>query len=99
MKRILAVLMTTAIMVAMMAIPASAALINLVAVDVVDVNNNQVVAQVQVPIGVAANICDVNAAVLVQEFRDTGSADCDAEVNNAAEANALLQRVPAPFQN
>jgi len=32
---------------------------------------------VQVPIGIAANICDVNAGVLVGELRDT-AATCDA---------------------
>jgi|SoiMetStandDraft_5_1073268.scaffolds.fasta_scaffold398365_1 hypothetical protein len=32
---------------------------------------------VQVPIGIAANVCDVNAGVLVGTLRDT-AADCDA---------------------
>ncbi len=48
----------------------------LVDVDIGDVT-------VQVPIGVAANLCDINAAVLVQEFHDTGSADCVAVVDNS----------------
>ena len=34
---------------------------------------------IQVPVAVAANICDVNVAVLVGNFRDDGSADCDSE--------------------
>jgi hypothetical protein len=34
---------------------------------------------IQVPVAVAANICDVNVAVLVGDFRDDGSADCDSE--------------------
>jgi hypothetical protein len=34
---------------------------------------------IQVPVAVAANICDVNVAVLVGDFRDEGSADCDSQ--------------------
>jgi hypothetical protein len=34
---------------------------------------------IQVPIAVAANICDVNVGVLVGDLRDDGSADCDSE--------------------
>ncbi len=41
------------------------------------------VGDITVPVGVAANLCDINAAVLVQEFQDTGSADCDAVVDNS----------------
>lgn len=32
----------------------------------------------QLPIGVAANVCDINAAVLVAAIADTGSAECTA---------------------
>jgi hypothetical protein len=39
---------------------------------------------IQVPITAAANICDVNVAVLVGEFIDTGGADCDAEARGNA---------------
>lgn len=38
---------------------------------------------VQVPISVAANICDVNVAVLVSEFNDA-PADCEATAESAA---------------
>lgn len=41
------------------------------------VNVNVTDLVVQVPIGVAANVCDVNAGVLVSDLRDT-AADCDA---------------------
>jgi hypothetical protein len=34
---------------------------------------------IQVPVAVAANICDVNVGVLVGDLRDDGSADCDSE--------------------
>ena len=76
-----------ALMVAAMAMPAVAApvvtggLVNVTIVDAVDVNNNTV----QLPIGIAANVCDVNVAVLVQEFRG-GAADCDATANAVANA-------------
>ena len=70
-----------ALTVAMLAMPASAqpvviggGLVN------VNVSGNTI----QVPIGVAANVCDVNAAVLVQEFEDNGTADCDATVESIA---------------
>jgi hypothetical protein len=44
---------------------------------------------VQVPVAVAANICDVTVAILVTDLRD-GSADCDA----FAESDATV--TPAP---
>ena len=84
MKRILAVLMTTALMVALSAMPAMAqplftgGLINVTVTDVVeDVT-------VQVPVGVAANLCDINAAVLVADFQDDGDAQCTATADSKA---------------
>jgi hypothetical protein len=38
---------------------------------------------VQVPIGIAANVCDVNVAVLVDQFLDEGS-DCNADALSEA---------------
>ncbi len=35
---------------------------------------------VQVPIGVAANVCGVNAAVIAQNFRQTSDPVCEADV-------------------
>lgn len=75
------------------AAPASAApvvtggLVNVTLVDVVDVNNNQVI--VQVPISVAAAVCDVNVAVLAA-IQDTGDSFCEA--TSSAVANAEQQR-------
>jgi len=43
---------------------------------------------VQVPIGIAANICDVNVGVLVQTLRDS-AATCDATGTPAAIASLL----------
>jgi hypothetical protein len=40
---------------------------------------------IQVPVAVAANICDVNVGVLVGDLRDDGSADCDSEAISDAE--------------
>jgi hypothetical protein len=45
----------------------------------VNVNVEDVV--VQVPVGVAANVCGVSANVLAQEIAETGSATCDALVD------------------
>ena len=48
------------------------------------VNVNVTDVTVQVPVAVAANVCDVNVAVLVQDVRD-GAADCDANATNGLE--------------
>jgi hypothetical protein len=45
---------------------------------------------IQVPIAIAANVCDVNVAVLVGRFADSGEATCDA----FAESGATV--TPAP---
>lgn len=48
-----------------------------------DVNVSQIPVTVQVPIGVAANVCNVSAAVLAQQ-RGTGAAPCEATSTNRA---------------
>ncbi len=75
-----------------LAAPAGAApvvtggLVNVTLADVVDVNNNQVIAQV--PIGVAANVCNVSvAAVLAAAANDTAA--CDANNNQLPTAFRL----------
>ncbi len=72
-----------------MAMPAAAQNVNVGAinVDIVDINDNTVVLQAQVPVGIAANVCDVNAAVLVQQFQDTGTSKCEADADAVAEIN------------
>ena len=60
----------------------SQGLVNVTVTDVL--NNNEVI--VQVPVGVAANVCDVNAAVLLAAIEDTGSAACDATADSQASA-------------
>jgi len=54
------------------------ALVNVVLVDTL---NNLTI---QVPIGVAANLCDINAAVLAAQVVDTGTATCDADNDTIA---------------
>lgn len=58
-------------------------LVNVTLVDVVDVNNNQVI--VQVPIGVAAAVCDINVAVLAI-IRDNDDTTCTATADAVADA-------------
>ena len=60
-------------------------LVNVTIVDFADVNLEDIV--VQVPVAAAANICDVNAAVLLAAIEDTGSADCDATATSRAGNN------------
>jgi hypothetical protein len=50
---------------------------------------------VQIPIGVAANICDVNVAILVDRLQDA-PADCDADVGQ--EANIEFADSGGPTQ-
>ncbi len=75
------------------AVPASAqpvvtgGLVNVTLVDVLDINDNQVI--VQVPISVAAAVCDVNVAVL-GAVRDGGDSVCEA--TSSAVADATQQR-------
>ena len=67
------------------AAPAAAApvftggLVNVTLVDLVDVGN----VNVQVPIGVAANLCDINANVLAAQMRD-GGATCTSTAETRA---------------
>ena len=79
MKRIIALIATTAIMLAMTVVPALAqpeqnGLVNIAIIDVL--NNNEV--NVQVPIGVAANVCGVQANVLAQQNTQSAPVDCTA---------------------
>ena len=39
---------------------------------------------IQVPISVAANLCDINVAVLVADFQDDGRAECTATAESTA---------------
>lgn len=54
-----------------------------------DVNVSQVPVTVQAPIGVAANVCDVSAAVLARQRAE--GASCDAKSTSRA-LNDIVQR-------
>ena len=54
-------------------------------------NNLSVPVQVQVPIGVAANVCNISAAVLAHQ-RGTGAAPCNATSGSQALANAVASQ-------
>ena len=88
-KKIVATLFASGLMAVGIAAPTASAqpvitggLIKITLVETVDLTNTSV----QVPIGVAANVCDVSAAVLLAEVRDTGAADCDATTDAIAFA-------------
>ena len=55
-------------------------LVNVTIVDAVDLSN----VTVHVPIAIAANICDMTVAVLVQDLRDDGRATCNAAGTSVA---------------
>jgi hypothetical protein len=46
--------------------------------------------EVNVPVGVAVNLCGINAAVLAQQFSQEQEIDCS--------ATADVENVPGPFQ-
>jgi hypothetical protein len=88
-NRRLAVLLTAgALSAGAVAAPAASAgpvitggLVTVTIVDAVDINNNTV----QLPIGIAANVCDVNANVLAIQQRN-GGARCVATADAVANA-------------
>ncbi len=74
-----------------MATPAQAAgpintggLVDVTIVDFADVNIEDVI--VQVPVAIAANICDVDVFVLAADLADDGNANCTATSDSRANA-------------
>ena len=55
-------------------------LVNVTVVDAVDISR----VTVQLPIAVAANVCDVNVAILLAAIEDTGTANCTAQAGSRA---------------
>lgn len=56
-------------------------LVNVTIVDAVDISR----VTVQLPVAVAANVCDVNVAILLAAIQDTGTADCTATASSRAD--------------
>jgi hypothetical protein len=85
MRRLLALISVTALMVALTAMPALAqpvltgGLVNVTIVDAVDVED----VVVQLPVAAAANVCGVDVNVLVQDLQD-GDANCTATASSRA---------------
>jgi hypothetical protein len=92
---------------ALLATPASAQQAGLVNVEIGNVsilndflNDTQIAAlnnisapiTVQVPIGIAANVCGVNANVLAQQAQD-GTAECDATSGSQALAQSVNRQL------
>ena len=76
--------------------PAGAAvqsgLVNVAVEDNNVIVNPEVGVQAQVPIGVAANVCDVSAAVLAEQI-DAGPTTCDSTTNQRTQQGlAQIQR-------
>jgi hypothetical protein len=57
-----------------------------------------VVANVQVPVGIAANICGVSANVLAQQRRSDQDVTCTAQGEGDATSNTVIRSLPRPFQ-
>ncbi len=56
-------------------------LVNVTIVDAVDISR----VTVQLPVAVAANVCDVNVAILLAAIQDTGTANCTATAGSRAK--------------
>src|ERR671918_2136098 len=83
-RKLMASLFATGLLTVGAAAPASAQP-PLVTGGLINVTVNDVNVGVQVPIGIAANVCDVNAAVLVAAIHDEGDATCDATATSTAD--------------
>lgn len=55
-------------------------LVNVTIVDAVDISR----VTVQLPVAVAANVCDVDVAILLAAIEDTGTANCTATAGSRA---------------
>jgi hypothetical protein len=58
----------------------------------INVDVSQIPVNVQVPVGIAANVCGVDANVLAQQKKD-GPASCDAKNTSSALNEAVLRQV------
>ncbi len=87
-RRILAMAVVTALMLALSAMPALAQpqQSGLVNVNIQDVANNNVIT-LQLPVAVAANVCDTTVAALNAQFEENDSAECNAAAGSRAQNN------------
>jgi hypothetical protein len=92
-RKFIAVLLSTGSLALVGVAPASAQ--PLITGGLINVTVNDVNVGVQVPIGIAANVCDVNAALLVAAIHDEGDATCDATATSTAD---LMQDLPRGWQ-
>ncbi len=97
MKRIITLVAVAALMVALTAMPALAQQNQTGLVNVgVDLDNNNILTQneviVAVPVGIAANVCGVNANVLAQQIGDPQFGGCTADADSIADIR------PGPFR-
>jgi hypothetical protein len=66
-------------------------LVNVIVQDI-NVNVSDIPVSIQVPVGVAANVCNVNAAVLLAAARQ-GRAECTAQETSQAFNQAILRGI------
>lgn len=59
-----------------------------------NVNVSNIPVTVQVPVGIAANVCDVNANILAAQNR-AGGATCDAKNNSSALTQIIQNQMNA----
>jgi hypothetical protein len=93
-RKFLASLFATGLFAVGAAAPASAQP-PLVTGGLINVTVNNVNVGVQVPIGIAANVCDTNVAALVAAIHDEGDTTCNATATSTAD---LLQQLPPAFR-
>ena len=61
--------------------------LDVIAQDVLDIGS------VQVPVGIAANVCDVDANVLAEQKQDEGGATCEAKNTSTAFTKAVQDSI------
>jgi site-specific recombinase len=61
-------------------------------IEILNNNNVAVPINVQVPIGIAANVCNVAANVLAADLKQDGEADCTATSGSQALGQQILRQ-------
>ena len=89
-RRVASLFAAVAMSIGLMAGPAAAQQAGLVNVNVED-NEIGIPVNIQAPIGVAANVCGINAAVLAAAVAQGNEGSCDATAESVAN-NSQIQR-------